>query len=79
MLGDILVYWRPKGHHVGMYIAESVGTFLTLGGNQGNAYSAVEIEKSRLLAARRFYAIAPPASVKKYYIQPSGEVSENES
>jgi len=77
-LGDILVFSRPGGNHVGIYIAESVNTFHVLGGNQGDAVSITEIRKDRKIACRRYYAIAPPASVKKYLLSSGGVVSTNE-
>lgn len=78
-LGDILVFKRPGGHHVGMYIAESDKTFFVLGGNQGNSVNIAEIAKGRLIACRRHYAVGPPASVKKYKMTASGVVSTNEA
>ncbi|WP_276131831.1 TIGR02594 family protein [Polluticoccus soli] len=77
-LGDVLVFKRPAGSHVGLYVAESNKTFFVLGGNQSNSVSFTEIDKSRLTAARRFYATAPPASVKQYIITSSGVVSRDE-
>jgi uncharacterized protein (TIGR02594 family) len=79
MLGDILVFKRPGGFHVGMYVAESKSTFFVLGGNQGNAVTITEISKNRLTAARRYYATAAPASVKKYNLDSSGKLSTNEA
>lgn len=78
-LGDILVFKRPGGNHVGIYIAESDTTFHVLGGNQSNAVTITEIAKNRLFASRRFYAIGAPESAKKYTINSSGEVSTNEA
>ncbi len=77
-LGDILVFSRPGGNHVGIYIAESATTFHVLGGNQSDSVSFTEIRKDRLISARRFYAIAPPASVKKYLLSSTGAISTNE-
>lgn len=77
--GDILVFKRPGGNHVGIYIAESDTTFHVLGGNQSDSVNFTEIKKDRLLAARRYYQIAPPASVKKYKLSSSGVVSTDEA
>lgn len=79
MLGDILVFKRPGGFHVGMYIGESNKSFFVLGGNQGNQVSITEILKTRLVACRRFYTTAAPASVKKYKMDSSGKFSSNEA
>lgn len=78
-LGDILVFKRPGGNHVGIYIAESANTFHVLGGNQSDSVSFTEIKKDRLIACRRYYSIAPPASVKKYILSSSGMISTNEA
>ena len=78
-LGDILVFKRPGGNHVGIYIAESATTFHVLGGNQSDSVSFTEIKKDRLIACRRYYAIAPPASVKKYILSSSGMISTDEA
>lgn len=79
MLGDILVFARVGGGHVGMYVAESEHTFHVMGGNQGNRYSIVEISKDRLSAARRYYSIAPPPNVRKIFMGSHGIVSHNEA
>lgn len=77
--GDILVFKRPGGNHVGICIAESATTFHVLGGNQSDSVSFTEIKKDRLIACRRYYAIGAPASVKKYILSSSGVVSTNEA
>lgn len=79
MFGDTLVFVRPGGHHVGYYIAESKTTFHVLGGNQSNAVTITEIAKVRLVACRRYYHTAPPATVKKYFMDASGLLSHNEA
>lgn len=78
-LGDILVFNRPGGAHVGMYIAESEVTYYVLGGNQSNAVTISEIAKGRMIACRRYYAIGPPASAKKFFLDSSGKLSTNEA
>lgn len=78
-LGDVLVFKRPGGHHVGIYVAESKDTYHVLGGNQSNAVTITEISKIRMAYARRFYHTAPPATVKAYLIDSSGHLSTNES
>ena len=79
MFGDVLVFERPGGNHVGLYIAESKSTYFVLGGNQSNAVTIAEIDKKRLRMARRFYHTAAPATVRKYYMDASGLVSHNEA
>lgn len=77
-LGDTLVFKRPGGGHVGLYVAETKDTFLCMGGNSGNEYKIVEIEKSRLVAARRKYNVQPE-NVRRIFVNSSGELSENEA
>lgn len=78
-LGDILVFVRDGGGHVGFYVGESADTYHVLGGNQGDAVSIVEIKKSRCIATRRPVYNNQPASVKRYVISSSGKVSQNEA
>ena len=78
-LGDVAIFKRPGGNHVGLIIAESATTFFILGGNQSNAVTITEISKKRFQGARRFYSIAMPASSKKYTLGASGKVSTNEA
>jgi uncharacterized protein (TIGR02594 family) len=78
-LGDVLIFDREGGGHVGLYIAESGATFHVLGGNQSNAVTITEISKARLLGARRYYSIEPPASAIAYHMDSTGKVSTNEA
>lgn len=78
-LGDVLVFVRPSGGHVGLYVGEDDAAFHVLGGNQGDAVSIVRIDKKRCIAARRHYAIAPPANVRPVMLSPRGKLSANES
>lgn len=79
MLGDVLVFKRGTGGHVGLYIAEDSLTYYVLGGNQGNKVSITRIMKDRLLAIRRPPYKNQPASVKPYVLTASGSISNNES
>lgn len=80
MLADTLVFQRPGGFHVGLYIGEDDNYFHVAGGNQGNQYSIVRMLKERLLEARRpIYKTGQPASVKQIFLEASGAVSSNES
>lgn len=80
-LGDTIVKYRSGGYHVCLAIAESTNTNTVheLGGNQSNSVCFGEIDKGTITAVRRFYSIAPPLSVKKYFIDSSGHLSTNES
>jgi uncharacterized protein (TIGR02594 family) len=79
MLGDILVFERGSGGHVGFYIAEDSTTYYVLGGNQGNTVNITRINKSRLLAARRPVYNHQPNSVKSYVVNSGGLISTNEA
>ena len=46
VLGDTLVFVRPGGGHVGIYIAEDETTYHVMGGNQGNRYCITRILKN---------------------------------
>ncbi len=75
-LGDVLVYLRDGGGHVGLYIAEDNECYHTLGGNQGDCVSITRIYKKRLVAARRSKVlIRHPASVKPYIVKPTGAIA----
>ena len=84
-LGDICVFRRPDGHHVGLCIAVSkngagkISTVHVLGGNQSNSVCFTEIGFDRLIAVRRFYATGAPASARQYVMSSSGQVSGNEA
>lgn len=84
MAGDTLIFKRPKGFHVGTYVAESPvndkrKVFHVMGGNQANSFNIIEIEKERCIAARRPIYRTQPKEVKKYFIDSSGQVSSNEA
>lgn len=78
-LGDVLVFARDGGGHVGFYVAEDPGAYHVLGGNQGDAVSIVRIAKSRCIAARRPPYTNQPESVKPYHVAAGGQLSQNEA
>jgi len=78
--GDVLVFTRDGGGHVGLYVGEDDNYYHVAGGNQSNQFSIVRIAKSRLSGARRpDYSIGKPASVKRVFLTATGAVSENEA
>jgi uncharacterized protein (TIGR02594 family) len=80
VLGDILVFSRNGGGHVGLYVGESATTYFVLGGNQGDKVSIAEISKSRIHSINRpIYKIAMPESCKKYHYASGGRLSTNEA
>jgi len=78
-LGDVLVFSREGGGHVGLYVGEGRGTYHVLGGNQGDAVSIRRLAKNRFLGARRCYRIGPPANVRRVQLRVSGALSTNEA
>ncbi len=80
MLGDVLVFSRGNGGHVGFYVGEDKKAYHILGGNQGNAVSVGRINKDRCLGIRRSkWKIAQPASVRQIFLSDTGVISENEA
>lgn len=78
-LGDTLVFVRPGGGHVGLYVGETKDAYAVLGGNQGDAVSIIWIAKARCIAVRREYLIGPPANVRPVFLKRSGALSTNEA
>jgi uncharacterized protein (TIGR02594 family) len=78
-LGDTLVFIRPGGGHVGIYVAESKDTYHVMGGNSSNTYKIVEIEKRRLVAARTPLYKNRPLTAIPMYVSSTGIISKNES
>lgn len=79
MLGDTLVFKRPGGGHVGLYVFETKNAYGCMGGNSGNEYKIVEIAKSRLVAVRRPQYTNPPLNIRRIFVNSSGELSTNEA
>jgi uncharacterized protein (TIGR02594 family) len=77
-LGDVLVFARGSGGHVGFYVGEDSACYHVLGGNQGNRVSIIRIAKARLLAARRPPYVIKPSAAKPYRLAATGVVSLNE-
>ncbi len=72
-LGDIVVFTRDGGGHVGIYIAEDKETYHVLGGNQSDSVSITRIYKKRLVQARRpFVNFFMPKSVRPYVVSNTG-------
>jgi uncharacterized protein (TIGR02594 family) len=79
MLGDVLVFERPGGAHVALYVAEDGDAYHCLGGNQSDSVNITRIKKDRLLEARRCaWKISQPANVRRVFINDNGDLSENE-
>jgi len=80
MLGDVLVFSRASGGHVGIYVGEDDKCYHVLGGNQGDAVSIVRIQKVRCIGIRRTkWTTAQPDNVRVIKIGANGVISENEA
>lgn len=84
--GDVLVFTRQGGGHVGLYVAEDKGAadrgpaYHVLGGNTADTVTIRPILKARLYAARRpIWQVAQPRSVKPIVVAATGALSSNES
>lgn len=79
VLGDVLVFRRDGGGHVGLYAGEDDRAFHVLGGNQSDRVCFTRIARSRLHAARRPRYRAMPATAQPYSLAPTGRLSANEA
>lgn len=78
-LGDVLVFERGSGGHVGFYVAEDDSAYHVLGGNQSNKVSIARVAKNRCIAVRRPPYVTVPAAVKPYRVASGGALSTNEA
>jgi uncharacterized protein (TIGR02594 family) len=78
-LGDVLVFTRGSGGHVGFYTGEDATAYHVLGGNQSNSVNITRIAKSRLLACRRPPYVTPPVAMKPFRLAATGGLSTNEA
>lgn len=80
MLGDVLVFTRNGGGHVGLYIGEDTLAYHVLGGNQSDSVSISRIAKERLYCARRTpWKYGQPSNVREVIFKPNGTISKNEA
>lgn len=78
-LGDVLVFKRDGGGHVGFYVGENDKAYLVLGGNQSDSVTLSWIAKDRLVACRRCtWKTSQPENVRKIKLNDSGTLSTNE-
>jgi uncharacterized protein (TIGR02594 family) len=78
-LGDVLVFVRNGGGHVGLYAGEDSWAFHVLGGNQSDRVCITRVAKSRLYAARRPLYRVQPANVRPIHLEATGALSLNEA
>lgn len=80
MFGDILVFVRDGGGHVGIYVGEDETCYHVLGGNQSNMVNTTRILKSRCIGIRRCpWKVSQPNNVKVVKLSGKGEISKNEA
>lgn len=78
-LGDVLVFNREGGGHVGLYVGEDAIAYHVLGGNQGNQVCVTRIDKKRCVAIRQCaWKIARPSKVRRVFLDAKGVLSTNE-
>lgn len=78
-LGDILVFERGSGGHVGFYVGEDATAYHVFGGNQSNRVSIARVAKNRILAIRRPAYKTTPAGARRFSIASTGKLSKNEA
>ena len=86
-LGDVLVFVRSGGGHVGLYVGENADHYWFLGGNQGDtehgrkgdSVGIAPIAKARCTAVRRPPYSVLPNNVRSITIAASGAASTNEA
>lgn len=79
-LGDILVFVRDGGGHVGFYVGEDKNNYHVLGGNQGNMVNITRIEKRRCISINRCpWKIKQPSVVRPILLDATGPISTNEA
>lgn len=79
MLGDVLVFTRKGGGHVGLYVGEDSTAYHVLGGNQDDKVCISRIAKSRLYTSRRpEWKVSQPLNIRKVFLSSEGSLSNNE-
>lgn len=76
-LGDVLVYKRTGGGHVGLYVGEDATNHYCLGGNQSDQVNIIKKPKVSLHACRRPVYHNMPKSVRPVFI--TGQVADVQS
>jgi uncharacterized protein (TIGR02594 family) len=78
--GDLLIFGRHGGGHVGFYIGEDPLAFLVYGGNQSNMINFTWILKARLLGVRMIpFSVIPYNRTKRILSRNGDPISINEA
>jgi uncharacterized protein (TIGR02594 family) len=78
-LGDVLVFRREGGGHVGLYIGEDDTCFHVAGGNQGDKSSIVRKPIGRIYAIRRPIYTIQPVNVRRIFLSDEGAIDAREA
>ena len=78
-LGDVLVFKRTGGGHVGLYVSHDDVGFHVLGSNQSDRVSITRVARSRLHAVRRPAYRVAPTNIRPVRITATGTLSRNEA
>lgn len=79
-LGDVLVFVRDGGGHVGFYVGEDDDAYHVLGGNQSDKVCITRIAKARSIAQRRpIFKVGEPHNVRPIRLAGTGGLSRNEA
>lgn len=78
-LGDVLVFKRPSGGHVGLYVGEDATAYHVLGGNQSDAVTITRVGKDRCIAIRQPIYQSEPPNIRKIILSAHGGLSTNEA
>lgn len=79
MLGDVVVFHREGGGHVGLYVGEDHEAIHVLGGNTADQVKVARISKQRLVAVRRPPYVNQPPNVRRVLLAATGALSTNEA
>lgn len=79
MLGDVLVFRRNGGGHVGIYVGEDDQAYHVLGGNQSDGVTITRIQRDRCAGIRRPAYNQLPTNVRVIRYGADGPVSINEA
>jgi len=78
-LGAVMVFERPEGAHVGLYLGERKDAYCIFGANQSNTVGIAWIAKKRLTAVRWPSGEAVPSTGRVWLNQNLEPVSNNEA
>jgi len=77
-LGDVLVFQRPGGGHVGFYVAEDDEAFHVLGGNQSDKVCITRVAKDRMIETRSCPFKVRPLFARPFKMSSDDDLSHNE-